>query len=317
MGLFESLFSGDGFVPRTQCGNWSQGLIYQHILSDAATFLSYQIIPLLILRAIWSYRTTFKYTRQFLLIGGLFVAFIVLCGWTHFFDVLMFYHPLYRLNGLLRLLTAAVSLATVYALVALLPKAVRMTLQIGEQRRIVTQQTEWLRQILDAATDGKLVLHETSEEIDARLASPVSAEITMRCDTDESLGKVRRFVRSFAESAGFSSERAYDMMSSVHEAAMNALRHAGGGVVSCQVDGERLSVLVEDEGSGIPLDRLPLSTLKSGYSTAGTAGQGWHLVVHLTDEVHLFTGPTGTRLLMEMRLTKRDEPLMPPLPQMA
>jgi PAS domain S-box-containing protein len=56
----------------------------------------------------------------------LFGAFIFGCGFTHFMDVVVTYHPMYRLAGLLKLITAIVSWATVLALIPVIPKVLRM-----------------------------------------------------------------------------------------------------------------------------------------------------------------------------------------------
>ena len=53
----------------------------------------------------------------------MFGAFIVSCGFTHLMEVVTSYVPLYRLSGLVKLLTAVVSWATVIGLVPLLPRA--------------------------------------------------------------------------------------------------------------------------------------------------------------------------------------------------
>jgi signal transduction histidine kinase len=51
----------------------------------------------------------------------LFVAFILLCGITHLMDAIIFWWPAYRLSALIRLLTAIVSVFTIYALYKILP----------------------------------------------------------------------------------------------------------------------------------------------------------------------------------------------------
>lgn len=53
----------------------------------------------------------------------LFVAFILSCGITHLIDAFMFYYPMYRLLGLMKFITAVVSLVTVIALVRIMPAA--------------------------------------------------------------------------------------------------------------------------------------------------------------------------------------------------
>ena len=71
----------------------------------------------------------------------MFGAFIIGCGTTHLMEVITSFTPVYRLSGVIKLLTAAVSLATAAALVPLVPKALslrsprELELEIDQRRR--------------------------------------------------------------------------------------------------------------------------------------------------------------------------------------
>ena len=57
---------------------------------------------------------------------GLFVMFglfIVACGFSHLLDSIMFQLPVYRLFGLVKLITAIVSWTTVIAMIPVVPRA--------------------------------------------------------------------------------------------------------------------------------------------------------------------------------------------------
>src|SRR5258708_24351757 len=56
----------------------------------------------------------------------MFGAFIIGCGATHFMEVVTTVTPLYRLSGLIKLLTAGASIATALALIPLVPIALAM-----------------------------------------------------------------------------------------------------------------------------------------------------------------------------------------------
>jgi hypothetical protein len=43
--FFSNLFNTDGFPPRWQCGIWTSGHGWLHIISDAAVFGAYTAIP--------------------------------------------------------------------------------------------------------------------------------------------------------------------------------------------------------------------------------------------------------------------------------
>lgn len=77
----------------------------------------------------------------------LFAAFILLCGFTHLIDAVLFWEPMYRLSGFVRLLTGLVSLATATVLGFVIPKALEYkspkTLQVEiEERKKIQRQFE-------------------------------------------------------------------------------------------------------------------------------------------------------------------------------
>jgi signal transduction histidine kinase/CheY-like chemotaxis protein len=71
----------------------------------------------------------------------MFGIFIVSCGFTHLLEVVTLFDPVYRLSGLVKLITAAVSVATVAGLVPLVPRALALRspealeTEIAERRR--------------------------------------------------------------------------------------------------------------------------------------------------------------------------------------
>jgi anti-sigma regulatory factor (Ser/Thr protein kinase) len=209
----------------------------------------------------------------------------------------MFVDPVYRLNGVVRAVTAIVSVATAVSLVQLVPRAITAPIKILSQQATLARQQAWLRDILDAATSGVLRLCFSSSQLPRPLASS-PAELTVASAND--LAPVRRMVQRLTAEAGFGRSRVQDLVTSAHEAAMNTLRHAGGGIVRGYREGDRVQIWVEDHGPGIPLDRLPIATLKQGYSTSGTAGQGWFQVLSLADAAYLHTGADGTTVVLEM-----------------
>ncbi len=110
------LFDSSGFPPRWQCGSWDVGLGWLHILADLAIWAAYFAIP-----CILSYYAFRRKDMPFRGVLRLFVAFILLCGLTHLLNAVLFWWPAYRLDGLLKLLTAGVSWLAVVALVRVTP----------------------------------------------------------------------------------------------------------------------------------------------------------------------------------------------------
>lgn len=115
--FFSKLFETSDWPPRWICGIWSDFHGWLYIGSDISIWLSYFVIPVIIIWFIQRNRTI-----PFLPVFWLFGAFILLCGASHLIDAVIFWWPAYRLSALLRFFTAIVSLATVFALIRDLPK---------------------------------------------------------------------------------------------------------------------------------------------------------------------------------------------------
>src|SRR5258708_4239985 len=112
MDLLKELFDTSDFPPRWNCGRWSDGLGWLHILSDLGIFAAYLAIPC-VLGYFVLRRKDIPFKRVFWLFG----AFILACGTTHLIEAIIFWWPIYPLAGLIKLFTAAVSWATVVALI--------------------------------------------------------------------------------------------------------------------------------------------------------------------------------------------------------
>lgn len=84
-------------------------------------------------------------------------------------------------------------------------------------------------------------------------------------------------------------------------------KHARGGNVCLHRRSDELLFVISDSGPGIPALTLPEVTIRGGFSTAGTLGMGYKLMISLGDKVYLATGPTGTVTGIQMKL-KPAEP---------
>jgi PAS domain S-box-containing protein len=115
------LFDTSDFPARWQCGRWTPGHGWLHILSDLGVWSAYVAIPC-VLGYFVLRRRDIPFRTVFLLFG----AFILACGTTHLLEVVMFWWPAYRLAGVVKLVTAVVSWGTVLALVPVTPRALAM-----------------------------------------------------------------------------------------------------------------------------------------------------------------------------------------------
>ena len=115
------LFDTSGLTPHGFCLLWEPGLIWTYALSDTVIGMAYFSIPVALV--IVARRRADLIFRPVL---WLFAAFILLCGTTHWLDLLTLWFPAYGLEGVVKAATAAVSLFTAVALWQVLPEALAL-----------------------------------------------------------------------------------------------------------------------------------------------------------------------------------------------
>ncbi|MGZ5052222.1 MAG: PAS domain S-box protein [Methylobacter sp.] len=136
-----------GFMPHGACYSWLPSLLWLHIVSNSIIALAYFTIPF----ALWYFvrkRTDLAYRWVFVLFG----AFICLCGATHLISIWTIWHPDYWLDGLVKLLTALVSIVTAALIWPLIPKLLRLPSPAALQHS-----ENYLRAIFDATPDAMLI----------------------------------------------------------------------------------------------------------------------------------------------------------------
>jgi PAS domain S-box-containing protein len=118
MEFLTKLFDSSDFIPRR---GWTPELVWFHLITDVLIGLAYLAIPVVLVYFVRRRRDV-QFNWMFLLFG----AFILASGFTHFMEALAPFAPLYRLSGVVKLLTALVSWATVICFIPLIPKALAL-----------------------------------------------------------------------------------------------------------------------------------------------------------------------------------------------
>jgi len=109
------------YIPHGYCLSWNPRLLALHIGSDAIIALSYASIPVMLMKLVRQ-RHDLQFSWAFVLFG----AFILACGATHALSVWTVWHPDYLVAGLVKALTALVSVGTAAVLWPLIPKAIAL-----------------------------------------------------------------------------------------------------------------------------------------------------------------------------------------------
>ena len=160
------------------------------------------------------------------------------------------------------------------------------------------RQRQFLRDVLATVTDNRLFLCDAPTDLPAPL--PLAPDERPLPLASATLGEVRSRIRKAAGFAGLPGAITGDLVIAGSEAALNAVVHAPGGVAEIRA-GEtgQVQVWVRDTGKGIDDALLHRATLEAGFSSKGTLGQGFSLMVSTCHRVYLLTGSTGTVVVLE------------------
>ena len=168
MTWFQWLFSNAGFMPR---GIWSPGMILLHNASDFLIWTAYIAIPLVLLKFAYARRRELPFRKLFWLFG----LFILTCGTTHLMDIVMFYNPLYRLAGVIKLVAAAASWGTVIALFHVTPLALRMR-SVEDLEREIEQRERAEAELQQAYDNLETRIGERTAELQKMNAELISSD---------------------------------------------------------------------------------------------------------------------------------------------
>lgn len=111
------ILSQNGFMPHGMCFQWQPEILWMHVIADLIIALAYFSIPTALAIVLCRRRRV-----PFRGLIVLFALFILLCGTTHVVGIIVLWEPVYRLEGLIKLATAAVSIATAVILFPMLPR---------------------------------------------------------------------------------------------------------------------------------------------------------------------------------------------------
>jgi PAS domain S-box-containing protein len=176
MSYLSALLSPVDYIPHGICLLWQPELIALHVGSDAAIASAYYSIPFALIYFV-SKRTDLAFPSIFVLTG----AFILACGTTHVMSIVTLWQPDYRLEGIIKLITALVSVTTAFAMWQTMPLALALpsTAQLEQANRSLAEEIAErkraqaaLRLVVEAAPNamvmidrsGKIVMVNTQAE---------------------------------------------------------------------------------------------------------------------------------------------------------
>jgi PAS domain S-box-containing protein len=165
------LFETSTYSPRRFCMNLEPDVIWTHVISDSVIALSYYTIPFALF-----YFVRRRKDLAFNWIFICFAVFILACGTTHVFGVIAIWRPYYRLDGVVKAITAIVSLGTAIMIWPLIPKALAIpsTQAMRESNEALQRLTDELERRVEARTTD---LEKVNADLQLQINARRSAEI--------------------------------------------------------------------------------------------------------------------------------------------
>lgn len=165
------LFPDLEFMPHGHCYYWLPSLVALNVISDGLIALAYYSIPITLVYFV-SRRRNLTFSWMFVC----FAIFILACGTTHAMEIWNIWHADYWLSGIVKAITALVSIPTAILLVRLVPAALK--LRGPDELKRINDELE--REIAD-----RVAAEQDLQRVNARL----KAEIDERIRTAEQLNQ--------------------------------------------------------------------------------------------------------------------------------
>ena len=139
-------------MPHGYCYLWDPRILWLHVISDGLITLSYYCIPVVLIYFIRKNRDL-PFHRIFWMFG----AFILACGTTHLIEIWNVWHGSYLLAGIIKAITAAVSVVTAAMLIPMVPRVISLPGRIHLQEEVRKLEQEISeRKRIDASIEAPL-----------------------------------------------------------------------------------------------------------------------------------------------------------------
>src|SRR3981081_4621689 len=123
------------FMPQGYCYLWNPVILWLHVISDGLITVSYFCIPIALV-----YLVRRRRDLPFNSVFWMLRLFMMGCGTTHLMEVWTVWHASYLLAGIVKAMTATLSVATALMLIPLIPQAI--ALPSPEHSRDVTERNQ-------------------------------------------------------------------------------------------------------------------------------------------------------------------------------
>jgi PAS domain S-box-containing protein len=197
MSLWEWLFNPSGLTAHGFCLSWAPGLIAMHVGADAVIGLAYFSIPLA-LSSFVVQRKDFEYSW----VAYLFVAFILACGMTHLMSILTLWSPAYGIEGIIKVITAILSIATAAILWPLVPRVVALptSAQLKELNAQLAATVEQQERTAKLLTASEAQVRSSISDLERRVAERTAQLVAANDQLTQALAERTRAQEALAKS---------------------------------------------------------------------------------------------------------------------
>lgn len=154
-----NIFSNN-YMPHGACYLWEPGILWSNVFGDGLTSLSYFMIPGLLIY--------FVKSRKDVEVNSLLLAFsffIIACGLVHLLAIVNVWRPYYNISGFLKLLTAIISVGTVFMLYRSMPDLIKIPspASLEKANKEILELNENLEQKVDERTAELIEINKEQE----------------------------------------------------------------------------------------------------------------------------------------------------------
>ncbi len=165
---------------------------------------------------------------------------------------------------------------------------------------------EVYRDVIHAASQRKFLLIKEEELSSFKDGQILCVEPVIE---KQDIPRARNKVKEVLQNLGLPASKVASYVLLISEGITNVLKHAKDGRLLVVKTQQSLNIIIEDKGPGFPLKTLPYSVLTEGYSTKKSLGQGFTLMMKLSDRILLNTSKVGSTIVLvfENEVGENDE----------
>ena len=167
--FFSQLLSND-YMPHKMCFLDDATVLWLNVISDSLISLAYYLIPFLLF-----YFTRKRRDISFNWVFVAFGVFILACGTTHLLGAVTVWNPVYRLDGVVKAVTAIASITTFGMLIPMMPTLIRIPSPAQmedeiQERRAAEEEVRKINLELEGRVARRTAELVTSEAVARKLA---------------------------------------------------------------------------------------------------------------------------------------------------